>query len=66
MAASLYAFEVAGMKSDLFAHRMFEELGFVMRPFATDQLNTVRISPNVANTQEDISRFMEAAGELLG
>ena len=54
------------MKSDLFADRMFEELGFVMRPFATDQLNTVRISPNVANTQEDISRFMEAAGELLG
>ncbi len=66
LSASLYALEVNGMRANAFATQMFREHGFVMRAFATDQLNTVRISPNVANTEEDIARFMGATAQVLG
>jgi selenocysteine lyase/cysteine desulfurase len=42
----------------LFAY-MYGEHGYVFRPFNTQGLNTVRISPNVYNIEDEIARFFE-------
>ncbi len=59
MSASLYALEIRGVQSaDLF-ELMYRDHGFVFRPFNTQGLNTVRISPNVYNTEDEIERFFD-------
>ena len=64
LGGSLYAVEIQGRKSnDLFEH-LFQDHGFVFRPFSTDDLNTVRLSPNVFNTEEEIARFFELATKV--
>ena len=46
--------------------RMFEDGGFVFRPFETLGLNTLRLSPNAMNTLREVDRFFDALEELLG
>ncbi|MDQ7054932.1 MAG: aminotransferase class V-fold PLP-dependent enzyme [candidate division KSB1 bacterium] len=60
ISASLYAVEVKGHKSTDVARLLFEKEGFVMRPFATKELNTLRITPNVFSTEEEMERFFVA------
>ena len=62
--ASLYAVEISGIESGAAFDRMYREHGFVFRPFSTQGLNTVRISPNVFNTEEEIGRFFEVVRTL--
>lgn len=58
LSASLFAIEVRGVAStDLFT-RMNREHGFVFRPFRTQGLNAVRISPNLANTDMERELFL--------
>ncbi|MEJ2237460.1 MAG: aminotransferase class V-fold PLP-dependent enzyme [Gemmatimonadales bacterium] len=59
LSASLFALEVTGVPSTDFSEFMYRDHGFVFRPFSTHGLNTVRISPNVYNTQDEIERFFE-------
>ena len=58
LGAALYAIEVRGEKSrDVFS-RLFDEHGFVFRPFDALGLNTIRLSPNVTNTTDEIDRLV--------
>lgn len=62
LSAALYAIEVKGEKSQDVFQRLFRQKGFVFRPFATAGLNTLRLSPNVANTVEELDRLFEILG----
>ncbi len=57
--ASLFALEIRGTDSQDVFDFMYREHGFVFRPFHNQGLNTVRISPNVYNTEEEVGRFFE-------
>ncbi|MEJ2334522.1 MAG: aminotransferase class V-fold PLP-dependent enzyme [Gemmatimonadales bacterium] len=61
MGASLVAVEVEGLASPAFFERARRERGLVFRPFSTFGLNTVRISPNLITTREEIGVFLETA-----
>lgn len=61
LGASLYSVAIKGKDSGPLAQQMFEEHGFVFRPFQTQGLNAVRLSPNVFNTEEEIDRFFDIA-----
>ena len=62
MGASLAAVEVGGLESVAFFERARRERGLVFRPFNTLGLNTVRISPNLITSREELGVFLEAAG----
>jgi len=64
MSVSLYALEIGDIASQAAFNLMYEEHGFVFRPFGTQGLNTVRISPNFYNSEEEIERFFAAAEAL--
>jgi len=64
MSVSLYALEIGDITSQAAFNHMYEEHGFVFRPFNTQELNTVRISPNVYNSEEEIERFFAVAEAL--
>jgi selenocysteine lyase/cysteine desulfurase len=64
LSASLFAIEINGKTSTDVSERMHREHGFVFRPFRTQQLNHVRISPNVYNTEDEGRRFFELVGQL--
>jgi selenocysteine lyase/cysteine desulfurase len=58
--ASLYALEIRDVDSQTAFDYLYREHGFVFRPFHTQGLNTVRISPNVYNGEDEIARFFDA------
>ncbi len=64
LSASLFAVEVLGKTSTEISQTMYNEHGFVFRPFRTQGLNTLRISPNVYNTEEEIARFFELTARM--
>jgi selenocysteine lyase/cysteine desulfurase len=62
--ASLFALEIRGISSADVFDRLYREGGFVFRPFQTQNLNTIRISPNVYNSEEEIDRFFAGVERL--
>ncbi len=64
MSASLFAVEVRDKVSTEVSQSMYQDYGFVFRPFRTQGLNTLRISPNVYNTEDEIARFFELTARL--
>ncbi len=58
LSAALWAIEVEGESSQQTFDRLFRDHGYVFRAFDLPDLNTLRISPNVANTEDDINRLM--------
>ncbi len=60
LSASVYALEIQGRQSRAVFDKLYHDYGFVFRPFATQGLNTIRISPNVYNTEAEIERFFDA------
>lgn len=63
LSGSLFALEIADQTSTDLSERMYRNHGFVFRPFHTADLNTIRISPNVYNTADEVARFFELIGE---
>ncbi len=59
LGTSLYAVEVRGQDSREVSQRLLEGHGFVFRAFRSLGLNTIRLSPNIFNTREEIDRFVE-------
>ena len=59
LSASLFAVEIDGKISSEVSETMYRDHGFVFRPFHISDLNTLRISPNIFNTEEEIVRFFE-------
>ncbi len=64
LSASLYALEIEGHDSKEVFEHMFGEHGFVFRAFSTPELNTVRISPNIYATDDEVDRFFGALAGL--
>ena len=64
MGAGLVAISIDGLPSTELSTRMLEH-GFVFRPFRTQELNSVRISPNLATSEEELVAFFETAGRIL-
>ena len=60
LSAALYAVEVAGANSNEVAGRLFADHGIVVRPFASSELNALRVSPNLANDGEHLGRLLAA------
>ena len=60
LSASVYALEIQGRQSRAVFDKLYHDYGFVFRPFATEGLNTIRVSPNVYNTEAEIERFFDA------
>jgi selenocysteine lyase/cysteine desulfurase len=59
LTSSLYGVEILGADSREVAKNMFEEHGYVFRPFHFENWNTIRLSLNAFNTIEEIDRFFE-------
>ena len=56
---SLFAIEIKGKKAGEISKDLYENHGFVFRPFQSESRNTIRISMNINNTREEIDRFFE-------
>jgi selenocysteine lyase/cysteine desulfurase len=61
LGGSLVAVEIRDKNVSELAGSMFQDHGFVFRAFRSQGLNSVRLSPNVFNTEEEIARFFEIA-----
>lgn len=59
LGGALYAIEIKNKDSRAVAQNLYEEHGIVVRPFAMQDVNTLRVSPNVANGVEELERFCE-------
>ena len=57
LSGSLFVIELKNYTSSEFAEKAFTNHGFVFRPF--DNHSTIRISPNVFNTHEEIDKLFE-------
>ncbi len=64
LSAALWAIEVRGQASKAVFDRLFRDHGFVFRAFDLPDLDTVRISPNVANTAGEIERLVRELGRV--
>ncbi|NNE35456.1 MAG: aminotransferase class V-fold PLP-dependent enzyme, partial [Rhodothermales bacterium] len=62
LGGALYAIETRGKKSAEVSARIFSDHGFVVRPFAMGDVNTLRVSPNVTNTIDELQQFLEVVG----
>lgn len=62
VSGAVYAIEVKGRKSSDVARKLFEDHGTIVRPFSSDEINTIRISPNVMNNLDDFKALVEALG----
>lgn len=63
--SGLYAIERKGVKSKEIFDVMYEQHGFVFRPFSTDQLESFRLSPGVMNTTDDLDRFFDTLAKAF-
>lgn len=59
LGASLFSIKTKNRDSKTVFQSMFPEHGFVFRAFTLENWNTMRISPNVFNTIEEIDRFLK-------
>ncbi len=63
LGASLVAVEVEGRDSAEVRERVYRDHGVVLRAFSGPELNTLRVSPNVVNTDEELETLI---GHLKG
>ena len=57
LSGSLYAIGIKNEKASEFADRLFKDHGTIVRPFDAPELNSVRIAPNLMNTEEDVLKL---------
>ncbi|MFQ5706591.1 MAG: aminotransferase class V-fold PLP-dependent enzyme [bacterium] len=62
LATSIYTIEVEGKDSQDLFEKLYQSQGYVFRAFHAPQWNTLRISPNIYNTPEEIDRFVKLLG----
>lgn len=61
LAGSLYAVGLQQGRASATAQRLFQQHGLVVRAFDTPGLNSLRLSPNVFNTTQELQRVMQLA-----
>ena len=59
LSSSIYAVEVINKKSSELSQELFKNHGIIVRPFSSQGLNTLRISPNVFDTKKDLDDLVE-------
>ena len=59
LGASLFSIEVNGQSSKEIFRKLFPKHGFVFRAFDNPGWKTMRISPNIYNTESEIDRFVK-------
>jgi len=57
LSGSLFIVELKNEKPSILSKKLFQDKGFVFRPF--DKHSTIRISPNVLNTTEELDELFE-------
>jgi len=57
LSGSLFVIEIKNEKPSILSKKLFQDKGFVFRPF--DQHSTIRISPNVFNTTEELDELFD-------
>lgn len=57
LSGSLYAVGLNNEQASDFAARIYRDQGIVVRPFDAPGLNSIRIAPNLMNTDEDIEKL---------
>ena len=62
--SALYTLDVDGRKAGDISRGLFAQHGIVLRPFETDELNGLRVSPNIANSRHDLDRLFAAIESL--
>ena len=65
LSAALYSVGFTGKPADEVFTQLFEEKGFVFRPFTVQGLNAVRLSPNALNDERELDAFFDALLALL-
>lgn len=60
MNGALFGVAIRGGEANELSRTLFSEHGIVLRPFNTQGLNAVRLSPNLFNTEGEIDRFFDA------
>ncbi|MFQ5749774.1 MAG: aminotransferase class V-fold PLP-dependent enzyme, partial [Planctomycetota bacterium] len=63
LATSIVAVGLGGRDSHKTANALFEKHRIVVRPFSTDDAQTLRISPNTLNTSAEIDRIFDRLEE---
>jgi selenocysteine lyase/cysteine desulfurase len=59
LGASLVAIEVRGKPVAPLSDALYREFGIVVRPFPQPELNSLRVSPNLLNTLDEIRRLVQ-------
>ena len=59
LSSSLYNVALKGIEPNALARRLYETHGLVFRPFRTQGITGVRLSPNAFTTEEEIGRFFD-------
>ena len=57
LSSALYAIELTDKTVLNFNREIYQNHGVVLRPFGGEELNTLRISPNIMNTTEEIDQL---------
>lgn len=57
LSGSLFIVELKNEKPSILSKKLFQDKGFVFRPF--DQHSTIRISPNLFNTTEELDQLFD-------
>ena len=64
LGSALYAVEVVGQKSSGVCERLWKDHRVVTRAFHTAKLNTLRLSLNAANTEDEVDRVLEGLASV--
>jgi selenocysteine lyase/cysteine desulfurase len=66
MGGILTAVQLLDQPADQASEALFRDHGIVLRPFPQDNLNSLRVSPNLVNTESELARLLSILdGELL-
>jgi selenocysteine lyase/cysteine desulfurase len=64
LGASLVGIEVRGRPVAPLSDALYREYGIVLRPFPQPGLNSLRVSPNLMNTRDEILRLVEILEDM--
>jgi len=64
MGAMLTAVGLEKRRADEVSSTLFAGHGIVVRPFPAEGLNSLRVSPNLMNTQQELDRLLNLLEEM--
>jgi len=64
MGAMLVAVGLGKRRADEVSSVLYEEHGIFVRPFPAEGLNSLRVSPNLMNTDQELDRLVSILEEM--